>query len=207
LNWFKRLLSFGLGLALVGCQDRAASLPKLQQVGDVQLILPSGRNAQFSELRGKVIMVAHYYSQCPMGCSTVAESMGRVHTVLAKHLKKMHFVSVAIDPADTPTRLGDFAKEAYKLSDGEESWWFATGEQAKLRDFLNQSVGFTPVREKPVEEQSSPQDKFEHDLRIALIDQEGCVRGFYHPASAKTQEETLRILGLLAEDALALLQK
>jgi protein SCO1 len=208
-----RLLPFLCLLTLaVSCSDRAASLPKLQQLGaDLELTLPSGRKAHFSELKGKVLLVAQYYCQCPMGCSSVADGMRRIRTVVpplvsAESAKNLHLLSIAIDPADTPKRLGEFTKEAYEVKDGESSWWFATGDQTQLRDFLTQQVGFTEVIEKTAAEQTSPQDKFQHDLRIALVDQKGVVRGFYNPASAANQEELKQILAVLADDVIALLE-
>lgn len=164
----------------------------------------SGRTVSTSELRGKVWVLGYTYTRCPRGCLGVIATMLKLRDAFGVD-PRFHQVSVAVDPAhDTPAVLANFAAAAgIKDSDG---WWFLGGEPSSLQNFVTNQIGFAQTVEIPPAERLSAFDLYSHDLRLALIDAQGRLRGYYEvqnedPPTAAFHIERLRadIRRLLAE--------
>jgi protein SCO1 len=155
-------------------KDRPAFLTQIRK--DLDLVERSGKAVKFSELDGKVILGAHFYSTCPSGCSVLVEEMKAIYDELGPKHPALHFISFAIDPEDTPQRMKE-AAEGHEITG--ENWWFVNGNQDAMRTWLNFVVKFIALKEKPVEKRTSPVDKYEHDMRLVLIDHRSHVRGMY----------------------------
>jgi cytochrome oxidase Cu insertion factor (SCO1/SenC/PrrC family) len=136
----------------------------------------SGKKVKLSDLKGKVMIIAHVYTTCPMGCATIVEEMKKLHAEFGKD-KNLHFVSVAIDPNDDATRMKQYA-EGNEIK-SEDQWWFINGDQTKIRRYLTQVLKFYTLIELPPEQQTSVVDKYKHDMRIALVDAAGHLRGMH----------------------------
>lgn len=136
----------------------------------------SGKTVSFTDLRGKVLLLAHVYTTCPVGCSDIVSQMKDIYDEFAAKNPDLQFVSFAIDPGDTPARLKQYA-DANDIT--KDNWWFVNGDQKVIRAFLTNDVKFIRVIEKPVAEQTSAVDKYMHDMRIALVDDQGRLRGMY----------------------------
>ena len=137
----------------------------------------SGRTVTTNELRGKVWVLGYTYTRCPRGCLGVIGTMLKLRDEFGAN-PRFHQVSVAVDPAhDTPEILKNFADAAgIRESD---SWWFLSGDPAPLRDFVTHQIGFAQTIDVPPAERLSEFDLFAHDLRLALIDAQGRLRGYY----------------------------
>lgn len=160
-------------------KDRPAFYTQIRK--DLDLVERSGKKVKFSELDGKVILGAHFYSTCPSGCSVLVEEMKAIHDEFAPKHPGLHFVSFAIDPGDTPERMKE-AAEGHDITG--DNWWFVNGDQTAMRTWLTYVVKFIALKEKPPEKQTSPVDKYEHDMRLVLIDRESHVRGMYEVMNA-----------------------
>lgn len=136
----------------------------------------SGKAVKLADLRGKVLLFSHVYTSCPIGCSQIISEMKDVYDKFADKHPDLQFVSFAIDPNDGPERLHKYAA-ANDIT--KDNWWFVNGDQARIRTYLSHVVKFYPVKEKPKDQQTSEVDKFEHDMRLALIDAHANVRGMY----------------------------
>jgi protein SCO1/2 len=155
-------------------------------------------------LRGKVWVAAYTYTRCPRGCLGVVATMLKLRDEFSSE-PRFHQVSVAVDPAyDTPEILKNFAAAA-GIND-TDAWWFLSGEQSSLRSFVTNQLGFAQTIEIPPAERLSEFDTLGHDLRMALIDTEGRLRGYYEvqnedAPTAQLHQERLRadIRRLLAE--------
>ena len=138
-----------------------ADLPIFATVkSDLEATERSGKAVRFSDLKGKVIVAAYLYTQCPHGCAAVAIQPER----------------------DSVAMLKGYA-EAVGATE-KSPWWFITGDRQKLWDFMTKEVGMVPAQPIPEDERITPEDEFQHDLRIALLDGQGRVRGYYavfHP--------------------------
>jgi len=152
----------------------------------------SGRQVRFSELKGKVVVAAYLYTQCPHGCAAVTAQLQKLNQEFATH-PGLQLLSVAIQPERDNVALLKAYAEAVGATE-KSPWWFITGERQKLWDFMTQEVGMTPAKVIPVDERITPDDEYEHDLRIALIDEQGRVRGYYAVFHPQTE-----IASLMAE--------
>lgn len=152
-------------------------LPYLARLDkDLDAIEASGRKVKLSELDGKVYIVAYVYTTCPRGCAGIVDTMRVLQQKFAGH-PKFHLVSVTLDPEyDTPEQLTRFT-EAHNID--RSNWWFITGDPEALRYYMTNVYLFKPVREIPPAERLSPEDRWDHELRITLIDADRHIRETY----------------------------
>ena len=155
-------------------KDRPPFITQLKD--DLELTERSGKAVKLSDLRGKVILAAHFYSTCPSGCSMIIDEMKGLYDQFAAKYPQLQFISFAIDPGDTPERMKE-AAEGYGVTG--ENWWFVNGDQARIRTYLNLKMKFYKLEEKPEAQRTSPVDKYNHDMRVALVDADGHLRGMY----------------------------
>ena len=141
--------------------------------GDLILTERDGRTVRLSELRGKVILAAWVFTRCPRGCAGVVAKMKKLSEEYANR-DDVHFIAFALDPEDTPEMLSAFAGQAGIAK--EAPWWLVNGDPEKVRSFMTRQLGFRPVQTMPEKDRLSPEDKYMHDLRVALIDHQGNVR-------------------------------
>lgn len=158
-------------------------LPVLCTVkNDLEATERSGKAVRFSDLKGKVVVAAYLYTQCPHGCAAVTAQLQKLNQEFATH-PGIQLLSVAIQPErDSVAMLKGYA-DAVGATE-KSPWWFITGDRQKLWDFMTKEIGMTPAKPIPVDERITPDNEYEHDLRIALLDGRGRVRGYYavfHP--------------------------
>jgi len=189
-SWLR--MALGIGMALVGVilfgryASNAlpqAALPVVAQIhGDLAVTERSGQAVKLSALRGKVTVMACLYTVCPHGCAAVVVQMQKLN---AEHRTRsdFHLVSLAVAPErDTPGFLKAYA-EGVGVKPGDP-WWFVSGEQQKIWDYMTYELQLQAPQPIPEEKRVNPLDFYEHDLRLVLIDRQGRVRGYYsvfHP--------------------------
>ncbi len=161
---------------------------------DLEATERSGQTVRFSELKGKVVVAAYLYTQCPHGCAAVTAQLQKLNQEFATH-PGIQLLSVAIQPERDSVALLKAYAEAVGARE-TSPWWFVTGERQKLWDFMTEQLGMTAAKLIPEDERITPDDTYEHDLRIALIDGQGRVRGYYavfhpQPEVAKLMAERL----------------
>lgn len=155
----------------------------------------SGQKVSISSLKGKVVAIAHVYTVCPHGCMAVLAEMNKLQKVYGDR-SDFHQVSVAVIPShDTPEYLRSFVS-GMGLPEAAP-WWFVTGAQDELWNFMTDGLGLNKPEPIPEEERLNPLDLFAHDLRIVLLDREQRVRGYYdvahpQPEIASLMKERLR---------------
>lgn len=172
-------------------------LPMINRLEDNLLLTErSGETVELAELRGKVLVAAYVFTRCPRGCSGVVEEMNVLREHFSDRSDLLHLLSFTVDPEhDDPAQLKSFAQNAGV--DEADNWWFLTGDKAALHPYMTNQFGFKEVMDVPEEERMSENDLFLHDLRVALVDHKGHVRGHYDimsqdPEFAKLSRETLR---------------
>ena len=153
----------------------------------------SGKQVELKELKGKVIVACWVFTRCPRGCPGVVGQMLSLHKELEGN-PNVHFLSVSVDPDDSPEQLKKFA-DGLKING--DNWWFVNGPKDPVRSFMTRYFKFQDVQEVPEAERMSPDDKFLHDMKVCLVDKGGHVRGFYDIASpdpeyAKFFQEKIR---------------
>jgi cytochrome oxidase Cu insertion factor (SCO1/SenC/PrrC family) len=141
--------------------------------GDLILTERDGREVRLSELRGKVILAAWVFTRCPRGCAGVVAKMKKLSEEYANR-DDIHFIAFALDPEDTPEMLKAFAEQVGIAP--AAPWWLVNGDPVKVREYMVRQLKFRPVQNMPEGDRLSPEDKYMHDLRVALIDHQGNVR-------------------------------
>lgn len=154
--------------------NRPPILTRLED--DLEAVERSGETVHLRELRGKVLLVGHVYTDCIRGCAPLAEIM-RGFQETYRDDPNFQLVSFTVAPQnDPPEKLSAFADS---LEIEGENWWFLTGDQERLQKYLVGSFGFTPTREIPEDERLNEKDLWAHDMRLALVDDKGHIRGYY----------------------------
>lgn len=175
------------------------SLPVLGTItGDLAATTSEGRPARFSDLKGKVIACSYLYTKCPHGCALVFGSMRRLHEQFGSR-PDFHVASIAVLPEqDPPAFLREFAS-GQGIS-ARDSWTFYSGFARETAwAFMHQNLKMEMTRETPPGERVSDCDFCEHDLRIALIDRQGRVRGLYQVMNPNAAARELTVAALLGD--------
>jgi len=172
-------------------RKRLPYLSRLEQ--NITLVERSGKTVELKELKGKIIVACWVYTHCPRGCAGVVGELIQLHKDMAD-VPEVHFLSVSVDPADTPEQLSKFT-ESFNIKG--DKWWFVNGLKDEIRVYMTRYFGFQAVQEVPEADRLSPDDKFLHDMKVALVDKKGHVRGHYDIASpdpefAKFWKEKIR---------------
>ena len=172
--------------------NRPAILGRLEK--DLELTERSGKKVHLEELKGKVLVISWVFTRCPRGCAAVIAKLKKLHEEYASE-PNVHFISFTLDADDTPEMMKKFASGLGIKDDA--NWWFVNGEKDAVRKFMTSQVQFRPVQDMPEKDRLSPEDKYIHDLRVAVIDHLGHVRGLEDilnpdPEFAKFWDEKLR---------------
>jgi len=142
------------------------------------------QNAQQVELqqaKGKIIVACWVFTRCPRGCPGVVAEMRKLYLELGGEANAdIQFISASVDPDDKPEDLNKFM-ENFKIQG--KNWWFVTGPKDDLRHYMTKYFGFQQVQDVPEAERLTPDDKFLHDMKVALVDHRGHVRGLYDISS------------------------
>jgi cytochrome oxidase Cu insertion factor (SCO1/SenC/PrrC family) len=172
--------------------DRPPILGRLEK--DLELTERSGKKVHLEELKGKVLIVSWVFTRCPRGCAAVIAKLKKLHEEFGNE-PNLQFLSFTLDAEDTPEMMKKFASGLGIADDA--NWWFLNGEKDAVRKFMTSQVQFRPVQDMPEKDRLSPEDKYIHDLRVAVIDHLGHVRGLEDilnpdPEFAKFWDEKLR---------------
>ena len=156
-------------------KEEAAGRPPYMHRAQSDLVLTErdGRTVRLSELRGKVILASWVFTRCPRGCAGVVGKMKKLAEEYAGR-DDVHFIAFALDPEDTPAMMSAFADQVGIPKDAP--FWLVNGDPVQVREFMTRQLQFRPVQNMPEEDRLSPEDKYMHDLRVALIDHQGNVR-------------------------------
>lgn len=191
-SWVRMGLGIGMALAgvlVLGHYARQAlpkpPLPIVAHIqGDLEATERSGQKVHLSALRGKVCVMSCLYTVCPHGCAAVVAQMQKLNAAYRER-SDFHLVSLAVAPErDTSGFLKAYAEGVGAKP--EDPWWFVTGEQQRIWDYMSHELQLQAPAPIPEEKRINPLDLYEHDLRMVLIDRQGRVRGYYavfHPQS------------------------
>ncbi len=189
-RWVRITLGIGMALAGVVLFGRYVEqalpptpLPFVALIkGDLEATERMGQTVKLSALRGKVTVMACLYTVCPHGCAAIVAQMQRLNADFGSRAD-FHQVSLAVAPErDTAGFLKAYAEGVGVAA--ADPWWFVTGGQGRIWDYMTQELQLQPPTPIPEEKRINPLDLYEHDLRMVLIDRLGRVRGYYsvfHP--------------------------
>ncbi len=194
------LFSVFILFSMVACKPSVAPhvvttqpLPRLEkywQLSDFDLQDQMGETFSLPRMKGKVWVVDFFYSTCPGPCPALTSRLSEIHRDFSGE-PRVGFLSISSDPEkDTPEVLRAYAKKFH----ADDRWYFLTGQKSSVYGLANN--GFK-LSLKEVPEATEP---ISHSTRLALVDAEGWVRGFYEgvgeesPSAAKRLKEDIRAL-------------
>jgi len=164
--------------------------PILGQVPEFQLVSDNGAAFEVSSLGGRPWLASFLFTTCPGPCPLLVERLKSVRARIPA--EELAIVSFSVDPAvDSPTVLTDY-KKARGIG-ADSAWTFVTGPEDKMLDLVQR--GFLTG----VEKSNSPEREgaVVHGVRVALVDGERRIRGFYSTESDEDLERLERDVAAL----------
>lgn len=154
-----------------------------------ELVDQEGDPSGSSSLQGKVWVASFIFTRCQSTCPLQTRQMARLQQRLQgdSRWEKVRLVSISVDPEhDTPAVLRDYAGKA---GADPKRWRFLTGTREAIwslsKDGFKLGVG---------EEPGVPEMPLFHSTKLALVDGQGQVRGYYDGTSEEGTEELIRDL-------------
>lgn len=160
-----------------------ALAPGFAEVPDFELVERSGETVRGSQLRGKVWIAGFIFTRCHHTCPMVTGMMARLRSELPADVR---LVSFSVDPEnDTPEVLREYAKGF-----DEHSWWFLTGDRDRLYTLIRE--GFKLGVRKNPDFGKLPGELISHSTRLALVDRQGNIRGYFDSADPAQMDQIKR---------------
>ncbi len=143
---------------------------------DLEAVNRDGSKVSLGQLRGKVFVAGYQYTDCPAGCLGLAAVMKTLEVEFGND-PRFRLVSISVNPeGDTPEKMDAWVRE--KGIDSPD-WWFLTGKPQEISDYMISNFKFyatEPIKDPAV---AAAQGPFAHDQRLAIVDGEANVRGYY----------------------------
>jgi len=149
------------------------ALPVYHAVPEFSFTNEDNQAFGLKELKGKVWLAHLMSSDCGGECALSIQQMQLIQHRIRGVVDRAAIVSITIDPTnDTPAVL---YKKARELNANPVVWRFVTAPQEEVRALIVDGL------KVPTQGSSTAQSEIEavKAHRLALIDQEGNVRGFY----------------------------
>jgi len=142
-------------------------------------------------MAGKIAVVDFFFTNCTSICPMLSSQMARLqHSVKSENLdNQVVFLSHTVDPKnDTPQALKAYAD---RMGADYSNWNFVTGNEEDIYWQAKEGYKLTAFPS------DTAQGGFFHTDQIALIDQEGKIRGYYDGTSTKAVDQLFTDLHLL----------
>lgn len=198
------LLTLGIfGVMLAGMREMWLAserhdfreLPVLGQLSDFQMTERDGKTRSLADLRGEIWFAGFFFTDCPGPCPALVSQMVELSRAVARTKGRVRVVGISVDPeTDTPERLRSYAE---RMGVGE-NFWLLTGPLPEV--FRISREGFKlPVEENPPA--AVPQSgKMLHSTKVALVDGQGRIRGYYDGTQGDLVARALPDLGDLMRE-------
>ena len=177
-------------------RQEVRSLPIYGQIPDFRLIERDGQPRTLADCRGEIWFAAFFFSSCPGPCPVLSSRLAELAQAVGRTKGKVRVVSITVDPAvDTPERLRAYAQ---KYGAGK-NWWFLTGPLPEIYRIARE--GFKLAVEENPPEAVAQNGKMLHSTKIAMVDGQGRVRGYYNGTDADLLARVLPDLGDLMRES------
>ena len=139
-------------------------------ISNFRLTSHEGNSFSSEDANNKIIVTEFFFATCKTICPKMSMQMKRVQEAY-KNDPDILLLSFTVDPAkDTVEALAAYAKE-YKALPGK--WYFLTGDKKQIYDLARHSFFLTAM------EGDGGVDDFIHSEKIALVDKQKRIRGYY----------------------------
>ncbi len=178
-------------------------LPVLYTVPQFTLTNEFNKPFGSDQLKGKFYVASFFFSSCPSTCPRLMEKMDLVQKRVKGVGTKIALVTFTVDPEnDTPEVLNQFARKRHA---NPHVWSFLTGTKEELQKIIIH--GFkVPMGDGRVPMNGvidgEPVTLFDivHSEKVALVDDQGRIRGFYSLEKISMDQMMIDI-GLLINNA------
>jgi cytochrome oxidase Cu insertion factor (SCO1/SenC/PrrC family) len=143
---------------------------------DLNVINRDGKEVSLGMLRHHVYVTGYQYADCPAGCLGMASMMKLLDDKFGDN-PVFKLVSISVNPKDdTPEKMNAWVKD--KGVDSED-WWFLTGDPDTIAKYMISEFKFYATEEITDPGIRASQGPFAHDQRLALVDGDANIRGYY----------------------------
>jgi len=171
-------------------------LPVLGQLTDFQLVERDGQPRTLADLKGEIWFAGFFFTDCPGPCPALISQMVELSRAVARTKGKVRVVAITVDPeTDTPERLREYAQ---RMGVGE-NFWLLTGPLPEV--FRIAREGFKVVVEENPPEMVPQAGKMLHSTKVALVDGQGRIRGYYDGTGGELLGRALPDLGDVMHEA------
>lgn len=169
--------------------------PVLRQLPQWRLVDQNGESFGSDDLAGEVYVASFLFTRCATVCPRLTASLRQLERRYREEgLEEVRLVSFTVDPEhDTPERLRDYAGSR---SLDLERWSLVTGAEQEVRSVVVD--GFTLPMGERLDLAGGLVD-VAHAARLALVDRDGGVRGYYGSDAVGLDEVFHRTRQILAE--------
>ena len=151
-------------------------------VGDFAFKNESGSISDLDSMKGKVWVANYFFSYCKTICPIIMPNLEKVQKAFPKETN-FKMISFTVDPErDSVTRLATYSKE---LGIDVSQWHLVTGEKKILYRYARNELFLTAT------DGDGGPDDFIHSDKIALIDREGHIRGYYDGTNSKDIQQLI----------------
>jgi protein SCO1/2 len=113
----------------------------------VELRDQQGRPLRAGSLRGQVVLLHFVFTGCSTTCPIQVRELAALHEALPPAVREqVRFVSISLDPHDTPAALSAFAR---RLAADRAGWQFASGPAADIDRIAERLQAYDPRQSKP----------------------------------------------------------
>ena len=173
---------FVLAYAYLQIKYRQPPLQKYRSLPDFQLVDQDGRSFGLGDLKGKVWLADFVYTTCPGPCPMVTRNVSQLQADAFQN-GGVRFVTFTMDPKnDSPAVLKQYG-EKFHATPGK--WIFLTGDPEKIFSLVRN--GFTLAIAD-----ATPNAPIVHSTKLALVDRDGTVRGYYDGIGEVESEQILK---------------
>src|SRR4051794_11593049 len=165
-------------------------------VPDFTLTNRDGRTVTLKDLKGAPWVADFIFTRCPASCPMMTARLARFNRGLRRDLP-VRLVSFSVDPKyDTPAVLQAYA-QSFKAPD---RWLFLTGDGEQIYRLSKEGFKLAIDNTPPPGATAMPTaEPILHSTRIALVDGQGRVRGYYEAFDEESMKKLERDLRALAE--------
>ncbi len=169
--------------------------PVLRQLPEWRLVDQNGESFGSGDLAGEVWVASFLFTRCATVCPRLTASVRQLQRRYREEgVEGVRLVSFSVDPEhDTPERLRDHARSR-RLD--LERWSLVTGAERDVRSVVVEGFAL-PMGERL--DLAGGLVDVAHAARLALVDRDGGVRGYYASDEVGLDEVFHRTRQILAE--------
>jgi len=175
-----------------GCKTRNSDLPILgpenHAVPSFRFINQNGDTTGSELLKDKIFVADFFFTRCLGICPKMTSEMKRVQDVFAGN-ENLKLVSFTVDPERDSAEVLAGYMEQYGADTA--MWTMYTGDKKELYELARSGFYITAV------EGDGGEEDFIHSEKLALVDAEKRIRGYYDGTNPQSVDQLIGDIGKL----------